>query len=69
MPIGPQATGVGRTIEEAFKEAAQKLQGDNPEFIEAKLVSVHYLAGDDPAGRIPQGEEGFLVTAEVSKNS
>lgn len=65
MPSGDQATGIGRTIEEAFKEAAQKLQGDTPEFIEAKLVSVHYLAGDDPAGRIPQGEEGFLVTVEV----
>ena len=65
MPIGPQATGVGRTIEEALKEAAQKLQSDNPEFIEAKLVCVHYLAGDDPAGRIPQGAEGFLVIAEI----
>ena len=65
MPIGDQATGIGRTIEEAFKEAAQKLRSDNPEFIEAKLISVHYLAGEDPAGRIPQGEEGFLVTAEL----
>ena len=65
MPIGPQATGVGRTIEEAFKEAAQKLQSDTPEFIEAKLIEVRYLAGDDPKGRIPQGEEGFQVTAEV----
>ena len=65
MPIGDQATGIGRTIEEAFKDAVAKLQSDNPEFIEAKLISVHYLAGDDPAGRIPQGEEGFLVTAEL----
>lgn len=65
MPIGDQATGTGRTIEEAFKEATQKLQGETPEFIEAKLVAVHYLAGDDPSGRIPQGEEGFLVTVEV----
>ena len=65
MPEPHQATGIGRTIEEAFKEAAGKLKGDNPEFIEAKLVEIAYLAGDDPQGRIPQGEEGFQVVAEV----
>ena len=63
--MSQQAIGIGRTIEEAFKDAASKLQGDNPEFIEAKLIEVRYLAGDDPKGRIPQGEEGFQVTAEV----
>ena len=35
-----QATGTGRTIEEAFKDAASKLQSQNPEFIEAKLIEV-----------------------------
>lgn len=59
-----QATGIGRTIEEAFKDAGNKLQSENPEFIEVKLLEVRYLAGDDPKGRIPQGEEGFQVTAE-----
>lgn len=63
--MSQQATGIGRTIEEAFKDATNKLQSQNPEFIEAKLLEVRYLAGDDPKGRIPQGEEGFQVTAEV----
>lgn len=65
MPTPQQATGVGRTIEEAVKEAASQLQSQNPEFIQARLVEILYLAGDDPRGRIPQGEEGFSVTAEV----
>ena len=60
-----QAIGIGRTIDEAFKDAARQLQDKNPEFIEAKLIEVRYLSGDDPEGRIPQGEEGFQVTAEV----
>ena len=63
--MSQQATGIGRTIEEAFKDAVSKLQSKNPEFIEAKLLEVRYLAGDDPKGRIPQGEEGFQVTAEA----
>ena len=63
--MSQQATGTGRTIEEAFKDAAGKLQSQNPEFIEAKLLEVRYLAGDDPKGRIPQGEEGFQVTVEL----
>ncbi len=65
MPTPQQATGIGRTIEEAFKEAASQLQSQNPEFIQARLVEILYLAGDDPQGRIPQGEAGFAVTAEV----
>lgn len=60
-----QATGTGRTIDEAFKEAAGKLKSQNPEFIQAKLIEIFYLAGDDPQSRIPQGEEGFQVTAQV----
>lgn len=65
MSTPQQANGTGRTIEEAFKEAAQQLQGENPEFIQAKLIEVLYLAGDDPLGRIPQGHEGFVVTAQL----
>ena len=65
MPTPQLANGTGRTIEEAFKEAAHKLQSENPEFIQAKLIEVLYLAGDDPLGRIPQGEEGFVVTAQL----
>ncbi len=65
MPTGDQATGIGRTLDEAFKDAAGQLQGNHPEFLEAKLISITYLTGDDPAGRIPQGEEGFQIVAEV----
>ena len=60
-----QATGTGQTIDEAFKEAAGKLNSQNPEFIQAKLIEILYLVGDDSQGRIPQGEEGFQVTAQV----
>lgn len=65
MRAPQQATGIGRTIDEALKDAASQLQSSNPEFIEAKLLEIRYLSGDDPQGRIPQGEEGYQVTAQV----
>lgn len=65
MPTGDQAAGVGRTIDEAFKDAVGQLHGNHPEFLEAKLISIKYITGDDPQGRIPQGEEGFQVVAKV----
>ena len=59
-----QATGTGRTLHDAVKDAVEKLQSSNPEFIEVKLIDIRYLAGDDPQSRIPQGEEGYLVTVQ-----
>lgn len=65
MSTPQQATGTGRTIDQALKEAAHQLQSNNPEFIEARIIDIRYLAGDDPQNRIPQGEEGYQVTAQV----